>query len=113
MNIWIDAQFSPHIALWIRTEMGIEATALRDLNLRDATDLEIFMAARQNSAVVMTKDSDFIRLLDLYGSPPSVLWITCGNTSNAQLRSLLTQTLHSALLLLDSGEKLVEIRDIR
>jgi predicted nuclease of predicted toxin-antitoxin system len=46
------------------------AVALRDLGLRDETDRAIFFAARGASAILMTKDSDFLRLLDELGSPP-------------------------------------------
>jgi predicted nuclease of predicted toxin-antitoxin system len=77
--------------------------------LRDAKDKEIFEAARQEKAVVMTKDSDFVLLLDKLGVPPQVIWVTCGNTSNARLKEVLTNTLSKALDLLNLGEKLVEI----
>jgi predicted nuclease of predicted toxin-antitoxin system len=83
--------------------------ALRDLGLRDANDRAIFFAAKQASAIVMTKDSDFSRLLDDYGPPPQVIWITCGNTSNTRLRQILISALPKALELLEAGEKLVEI----
>lgn len=33
----------------------------------------------------MTKDSDFVSLLDSAGAPPRVMWVMCGNTSNARL----------------------------
>ena len=112
MIIWIDAQLSPALATWITATVGVPTMALRDLGLRDATDHEIFMAARQAQAVVMTKDSDFTRLLDLYGMPPQVIWLTCGNTSNANLKIILAATLPQALNLLASGEKLVEIRSL-
>jgi predicted nuclease of predicted toxin-antitoxin system len=92
--------------------LGIDAIAVRDLGLRDATDREIFMAARSASAVVMTKDSDFVNLVDTLGTPPQILWLTCGNTSNARLRVILDSTLASAMALLADGEKIVEIRDI-
>lgn len=69
------------------------------------------MAARQHNAVVMTKDSDFVQLLDVRGPPPQIIWITCGNTSNAYLRQILQHTLPQALALLQAGEKLVEIGD--
>jgi predicted nuclease of predicted toxin-antitoxin system len=59
----------------------------------------------------MTKDFDFVRLLREHGPPPRVIWLRCGNTSNAHLRELLTRTLPRALVLLDSGESLVEIAD--
>lgn len=109
MTIWIDAHLSPAIAVWITTTFGVSAVALRDLGLRDATDHEIFMAARREQVIVMTKDSDFVQLLDRYGMPPQVIWLTCGNTSNANLKVILAATLQQALDLLNSGERLVEI----
>jgi predicted nuclease of predicted toxin-antitoxin system len=57
----------------------------------------------------MSKDSDFVTLLATHGAPPQVIWVTCGNTSNANLRQILVQTLPTALQLLQSGESLVEI----
>ena len=109
MRIWVDAQMSPAIATWISSNYAVNAVAIRDLGLRDAEDKEIFEAARQEKAVVMTKDSDFVLLLDKLGPPPQVIWVTCGNTSNARLKEVLTNTLPKALDLLNFGEKLVEI----
>jgi predicted nuclease of predicted toxin-antitoxin system len=57
----------------------------------------------------MTKDSDFLQLLDKLGPPPQVIWVTCGNTSNSRLKEVLTHTLPKALDLLNFGERLVEI----
>jgi len=37
----------------------------------------------------MTKDRDFIALVERHGSPPQVVWLACGNTSNARLQTLL------------------------
>jgi predicted nuclease of predicted toxin-antitoxin system len=48
----------------------IGSSAVRDLGLRDAEDPEIFFAAREKSAIVMTKDSDFLLLLDKFGTHP-------------------------------------------
>lgn len=112
MTIWIDAQMSPAIAAWISSNFAVNAVAIRDLGLRDAEDKEIFEAARRENAIVMTKDSDFVLLLDRLGAPPQVIWVTCGNTSNARLKGILTKTLPKALELLKSGEQLVEINAI-
>jgi predicted nuclease of predicted toxin-antitoxin system len=108
VTIWVDAQLSPAIAEWINLNFSVSAVALRDLGLRDATDHAIFFAARAASAILMTKDSDFLRLLHELGSPPKIIWLTCGNTSNARLRQILTKALPQALSLLQS-EQLVEI----
>lgn len=109
MTIWIDAQLSPAIATWISSTFGVTALALRDIGLRDAEDPEIFEAAKAQGVIFMTKDSDFVDLVDRLGSPPQIIWLTCGNTSNAQLREILSATLPQALELLRSGEALVEI----
>ena len=54
----------------------------------------------------------FIYLLfERLGPPPQVLWVTCGNTSNARLREILTKSLPPAIELLQQGEPLVEISD--
>jgi predicted nuclease of predicted toxin-antitoxin system len=109
MTIWIDAHLSPAIATWIKSQFGIEAVALRDLGLRDAEDLEIFETAKAQKAIVMTKDSDFVDLVERLGSPPQIIWLTCGNTSNSRLREILSETLPRVLELLAAGEALVEI----
>ena len=109
MTIWVDAQLPPAIALWIASTFGVTAVALRDIGLRDAEDYEIFEAARVQGAIIMTKDRDFVNLVDRYGIPPQIIWLTCGNTSNVQLRELLSSTLLDALDLVRAGEKLVEI----
>ena len=109
MIIWVDAQLSPALPSWMREQFSVEANALRDLGLRDASDERIFFAAREASAVVMTKDADFVRLFEQHGAPPQIIWITCGNTSNAYLQQVFIKALPAALKLLTSGESLVEI----
>ncbi|MCZ8250730.1 MAG: DUF5615 family PIN-like protein [Microcystis sp.] len=84
-------------------------SSLRDLSLRDAQDIEIFAAARAENAVIMTKDSDFIDLVCRLGTPPQILWLTCGNVTNQNLRRLLTATLPDALKQLEQGTIIVEI----
>ena len=112
MKIWIDAQLSPAIAAWInRTFDDIDAESVRALGLRDATDSDIFESARKADAVVMSKDDDFIQLIEQRGIPPKLIWITCGNTSNAFMRDILLKTLSRAADLLKSGENVVEISD--
>ena len=109
MTIWVDAHLSPGIATWITSTFEVEAIALRDLGLRDAEDPEIFEAAKAQEAILITKDSDFVDLVERLGSPPQIIWLTCGNTSNARLREILSETLPRALELLVDGETLVEI----
>lgn len=110
MIIWLDAQLSPALAEWITQNFAVTAQSLRELGLRDATDRVIFTAAKNSQAVVMTKDSDFIQLVKQYGTPPQVIWLTCGNTSNARLKQILSAVLKQAMALLQAGEPIVEIK---
>ncbi len=109
MTIWVDAHLSPRIAQWIVASFPVTATPLRELGLREAEDDVIFDAARSANAIVLSKDCDFVRLLEQRGSPPKVIWLTCGNTSDEALRQILSKHLSTALSLLAGGEDLVEI----
>ena len=111
-TIWIDAHLSPAIATWINnTFENISAFALRDLGLRDTEDIEIFEAAKVQEVIFMTKDSDFVDLVERRNAPPKIIWLTCGNTSNARLKEILSATLLDALEFLQRSEKIVEIKE--
>ena len=110
MNLWLDAQLSPLLAKWISEHFTVTAVALRELGLRDAEDQRIFDAARDQDAIVMTKDSDFVLLLDRFGPPPKINWIRCGNTSNERMQESLSKQLKTVLELLEGDDDLVEIR---
>ncbi|UYZ61727.1 DUF5615 family PIN-like protein [Hymenobacter weizhouensis] len=112
MIFWLDAQLSPLLAVWLRWKFKIEALPLRELGLRDAEDEEIFIAAKAAQAIVITKDADFLRLLERLGTPPQIIWLTCGNTSNERLQQVLVTALPDAIELLNAGEPLVEIGDL-
>ena len=111
MKIWIDAQLSPVIAQWITSTYGVDAVAIRTLRLRDARDRDIFLSAREANAVILTKDRDLVDLAIQLGSPPQILWVTCGNTSNTKLKTILTKAWPLAIELLNAGETIVEISD--
>ena len=73
MKIWIDAHISPAIARWIHDRLSIEAFHLRQLGLREAEDEIIYQSAKNENVIFMTKDEDFVGLLERFGSPPKVI----------------------------------------
>lgn len=109
MKFWVDAQLPPMLAQWLSKEYGVDARSLRDLGLRDASDIEIFQAAREAEAVVISKDSDFVELVSRHGTPPQLLWVTCGNVTNERLQTVFGKTFQEALASLVSGQAIVEI----
>ena len=113
MTVWVDAQLSPRLAAWLTASLGVPAVHVRDLGLRDATDRAIFERARDAGAVVLTKDADFGALLERFGPPPQVLWITTGNTTEGHLEELLRRVWPKVQTLLAASEQLIEITDKR
>jgi predicted nuclease of predicted toxin-antitoxin system len=111
VTVSLDNQLPPALAEWMRETCGVECLPVRDLRLQRASDREIFMAARQASAIVMTKDADFIDLLEQHGPPPQIVLVSCGNTSNDRLRRLVSVAWAALLPMLVRGEALVELGD--
>lgn len=106
--IILDAQLPPALAVWITDTFANPCFSAQFLNLRHAEDEEIFAFSRTKNAIVITKDDDFISLLNRFGSPPKVIWLTCGNTSKNRLKEIFEANLASALALLKTND-LVEI----
>jgi predicted nuclease of predicted toxin-antitoxin system len=97
----------------MRREFDVDVVPIRDLGLREAEDPEIFAKARRAKAVVLTKDEDFVVLVERLGPPPQVIWLTCGNVSNAHLKKILVAGLPEAMVMIRLGEPMVEISAAR
>ena len=82
----IDAQLSPSLAVFMTETFSIDAFSLKFLNKQHATDEEIFLYAKKRNAIVLTKDDNFLKLLDRFGPPPKVVQETIGNTSTQNLK---------------------------
>ncbi len=104
----IDAQLSPNLATWVKDYFGIDCFSVNYIGYRNASDVDIFFKARELDAIVLTKDEDFVKLLHQHGSPPRIIWLTCGNTSNARMREILEKFLQTAIEILETND-IVEI----
>ena len=58
-------------------------------DLAEKTDTEIWEFAKANNFCIVTQDVDFAEKSRLYGSPPKVLWLRCGNTPTKQVEMLI------------------------
>jgi predicted nuclease of predicted toxin-antitoxin system len=108
-EIWLDAQLPPALAPWLQQNFGVTAFSLRNLGLRDASDAEIFNEAKKRCGVLISKDSDFVSLVQRFGPPPQLIWVTCGNVTNANLKAIFSAVFGQAQDLLAAGEAIVEI----
>ncbi len=57
--------------------------------LAEKTDTEIWQFASTNDFCIVTQDADFAERSRLYGSPPKVVWLRCGNAPSNQVEALI------------------------
>jgi len=57
--------------------------------LTDADDSEIWEFAKIEGFCIVTQDADFAERSRLYGSPPKVIWLRCGNTPTSNVEAIL------------------------
>jgi predicted nuclease of predicted toxin-antitoxin system len=82
------------------------STQVQFLGLDTATDLVLWEFARAHAYTIVTKDVDFLELALIRGFPPKVVWLNCGNLSNATLREKLLSRageIHAFLAAHDQG----------
>jgi predicted nuclease of predicted toxin-antitoxin system len=58
---------------------------VRELNLENKSDKEIWNFAKKEDYTIVTFDADFYDLVTLYGHPPKVIWLRLGNTKSDSL----------------------------
>ena len=76
MEIWLNANISPAIASWIRKDFCYRCFSLREIDLRNASDMIIFKKAKiKGNITLITKDQDFCSLLQFKGTSKNNLVI--------------------------------------
>lgn len=66
-----------------------ESDQVRRLGLDQADDHAIWHYAKLNGFVLVTQDSDFADLVALFGPPPKIVWLRCGNQFTQAIEELL------------------------
>lgn len=62
---------------------------VRLLGLEQADDRAIWQLAKAEGLMLVTQDSDFADMAALYGPPPKVIWLRCGNQPTDTVERLL------------------------
>jgi predicted nuclease of predicted toxin-antitoxin system len=65
------------------------SSQVRLLGLAEAYDAVLWQYAKANAFILVTQDSDFADLVSLYGPPPKVIWLRCGNQPTQAIERLL------------------------
>jgi predicted nuclease of predicted toxin-antitoxin system len=59
------------------------STQVRLIGLAEASDRAIWDHAKRNGFTLVSLDSDFAEMAALFGAPPKVIWLRCGNQPTA------------------------------
>lgn len=105
----IDAQLPPALARWL-IEQGHEAQHVDEIGLRNEEDIAIWDYASSAGAIVVTKDEDFAERTARTNAGPVILWLRIGNSTNRALLQWLTPRWPEITVLLDAGNRLIEVR---
>ena len=105
MTVWIDAQLPPNLVGWLRRHFDLEALHVFEAGLLTGEDHDIFHAARSGDDIILTKDADFIDLVQRHGPPPKIIQVGCGNCTNRELFEILRRTLSDVLKALGAEKK--------
>ena len=62
---------------------------VREFDLEQAGDAEVWRFAAERGFMIVTKDADFRQRSYLFGHPPKVIWIQRGNCSTRDIEGLL------------------------
>ena len=65
-----------------------DSNQVRRAGLEKADDRAIWEFAKTNGFTIVSQDSDFADMAALYGSPPKVIWLRCGNQTSEFIEKL-------------------------
>ena len=69
------------------------------------TDAALWEYAKATGYAMVTKDVDFVELMLLRGFPPKIVWLNCGNVSNAVVRDRLVSRTPEIRAFLEAQEE--------
>ena len=108
MKFVVDAQLPPALARLLR-ESGCDASAVREIGLREANDAEIWRYAVQQQAAIITKDEDFAERCLYSRDQPVIVWLRIGNTSNQALLRWFVPLWPEIMRRIELGDRLIEV----
>lgn len=109
MAFLIDNNLAPKIAE-ILSEYFANTCHVADLNMDTCDDDVIWQHAKSEAFTILTKDNDFEAKSRLYGCPPKVVQLKCGNRKTGEILSILRKNIkHLEEFLSDENDCLLFI----
>jgi predicted nuclease of predicted toxin-antitoxin system len=66
-----------------------QSNQVRIIGMEEAADRVIWEYAKANEVILVSQDADFADMATLYGPPPKVIWLRCGNQPTSAIEQLL------------------------
>lgn len=88
MKLLFDQNLSRKLVSWL-TDIFPDASHVQLHGLIEASDSEIWEFAKVQGFCIVTQDADFAEKSRLYGSPPKVIWLRCGNAPTSRVEAIL------------------------
>ena len=85
------------------------STQVKFVGLDQADDLAVWQFAKDSGFTIVTKDSDFHEFSLIYGSPPKVIWMKCGNEPRRYVLNLLLNNQEKIIDFFDDGGNCLQI----
>ena len=108
MRFVVDAQLPPPLVDFLRSK-GHQAEHVMSVLGEGAKDSVVVAFAREQKAVIVSKDADFVTLLEGMSDAPPLLRIRVGNATNKALIAACDEGWRTAEQELLSGKHLVEL----
>ncbi|HEV7689617.1 MAG TPA: DUF5615 family PIN-like protein [Hyphomonadaceae bacterium] len=105
MRFIVDEQLSPRVAEWLKSK-GYEAEHIRTVEGLQTADKRIAELARRRGAVIVSKDADFLTIID---PDLQLLLVKVGNTQNRILIARLEAEWDRIEVELGMGKAVVEL----
>lgn len=103
MKLLFDQNLSFRLVKALQVEYP-DSRHVRDVGLGDASDEVVWRYAAEQGYTVVTKDADFHQRSFLFGAPPKIVWLRCGNASTQAIETLLRRH-HENLLRFSADEE--------
>jgi len=88
MKLLFDHNLSPRLIDRLK-DIYPNTSHVSILSMDRASDEAIWLYAKTNEYIIVTKDSDFNDLSILIGFPPKVIWLQVGNCTTSDIEKLL------------------------
>lgn len=88
MRLLFDQNLS-HRLVSILADVYPECQHVRNVDLKEAPDTQVWNYARSNGYMIVSKDADFYQRSLVLGFPPKIIWVRLGNCSTNAVEQLL------------------------